>query len=96
MKKSGLISTFGKPNGQNENNVDAFIKKGSLEKTFKVIEDVKKTKWNKDITKEKLVPKDDIPLMNLHSNKNYIQNNRKEFAIYSKKIPEVVNHKNKD
>lgn len=72
---------MGKPNNMNAAKPDQFLTKNTLEKTQKMIEDTKKGKWEKTITKDKLIPKDDKPIMNLHSNKDFIKTNKKEVVV---------------
>merc|ERR1711865_263275 len=43
----------------------------------------------KTITKDKLIPKDDKPIMNLHSNKDFIKTNKKETVLYVNKKEEA-------
>jgi len=89
MSNPGKNATMGKPNQQNAAKPEQFLPKNTLEKTQKLIEDTKKSKWEKSITKDKLVPKDDKPIMNLHSNKDFIQTNKKETILYTKKPDEA-------
>lgn len=85
MTKAGKIATMGKPNQQNAAKPDTFLTKNTLEKTHKLLEETKKGKWEKTITKDKLVPKEDKPIMNLHSNKDFIITNKKELQLVEKK-----------
>jgi len=85
MTKAGKIATMGKPNQQNAAKPETFLTKNTLEKTQKMIEDTRKGKWEKTITKDKLVPKEDKPIMNLHSNKDFIISNKKELQLIEKK-----------
>lgn len=89
MTKPGKIATMGKPNQQNSAKPDQFLTKNTLEKTSKLIEEGKKGKWEKTITKDKLIPKDDKPIMNLHSNKDFIKTNKKETVLYVNKKEEA-------
>mmetsp|Transcript_113182 Transcript_113182/g.243837 ORF Transcript_113182/g.243837 Transcript_113182/m.243837 type:complete len:103 (+) Transcript_113182:208-516(+) len=91
MEKSGTIKTFGKPKGQNSALPQSFVKKGTLEMTQKQIEQTHKHKWEKTLTKDKLVPKDDKPIMNLHSNKDFILTNKKEVPLWTKKQQQAEN-----
>jgi len=85
MTKAGKIATMGKPNTQNAAKPETFLNKNTLEKTNKMIEETRKGKWEKTITKDKLVPKEDKPIMNLHSNKDFIVTNKKELQLIEKK-----------